>query len=183
MWRESAREGGGIIGDLGYHGIYLASRIFRQAPLSVRATASRVAAPEEEDGVEHVASLDLNYGNGRQAELTLSWLSDRRETTLDIYGSRGSLRISGDTLSLNIHGRNAERMQFESLIADSWHSAWTSATLDWFLDLLSSGARGEAWQEIAWTVSALDAAYTSVATGGVVATATQVAGHPPIHGR
>ncbi|MDT5294852.1 MAG: hypothetical protein QOJ76_1732, partial [Acidobacteriota bacterium] len=98
-WRQSASEGGGIIGDLGYHGFYLVSRIFRRAPVSVRAHSVQTA--DGGGAAESAATVELDCGEGRRAELTLSWLSTLRSTVLRVEGSRGRLVVEGDTLRVS----------------------------------------------------------------------------------
>lgn len=169
-WRQSAREGGGILGDLGYHGFYLTSRIFQCAPISVQANSIHVADSEEE--AESAASVALDYGQGRRAEFTLSWLNPVRETVLQVYGSRGSLIIAGDALRLRSDGMNDIEERFESLTVDSWHAAWIGETLDWFLGEIQRGDPKTCWQDIRWSVSALDAAYASIKSGTAIAMST-----------
>jgi predicted dehydrogenase len=169
-WRQFTSEGGGILGDLGYHGFYLASRIFQSAPILVRASPTRIANNGEE--AESAAYVQLDYGERRQAELTLSWVSAVRETSLEVHGSSGSLTVEGDTLSLRTIGKRDIKEQFESLTADSWHSAWIGDTLDWFIGAVESGDRNTCWRDILWSVSALNAAHDSMKSGVAVATSS-----------
>jgi predicted dehydrogenase len=167
-WRQFTSEGGGILGDLGYHGFYLASRIFRSAPILVRARPFHHANNVEE--AESAAYVQLDYGETKQAELTLSWVSAVRETLLQVYGSSGNLSVEGETLSLSTIGARDTQEQFESLTADSWHSAWIGDTLDWFIEAVETGDRDTSWQDIQWSVSALHAAHDSMKSGKAVAT-------------
>jgi predicted dehydrogenase len=168
-WRQSASEGGGIIGDLGYHGFYLVSHIFGRAPASVRAHSVRTA--EDGGAAESAASLELDCGEGKRAELTLSWLSNLRSTVLRVEGARGRLLVEGDTLRLSSEGRHDAEERFEPLTADSWHASWTGAALDRFLAAVRSGDRDTCWQDIRRSVATLDAAYASVRSGVTVPTA------------
>lgn len=171
-WRQSASEGGGIIGDLGYHGFYLVSRIFGRAPISVRTHAVQMVGDGE--AAERAASVDLDYGEGKRAELTLSWLSNVRDTVLQVEGTRGRVVVNGNTLRLSSVRSHDTEECFEALTADSWHAAWTGATLDWFLAAMQSGDRDACWKDIRWSVAVLDAAYVSVRSGVAVATSSSV---------
>jgi predicted dehydrogenase len=179
-WRQCTSEGGGIIGDLGYHGMYLAGRIFQRAVNSVQTNSIHVASTV--DGAESIASVELDYGEGRRAELMLSWLSDIRETMLHVYGSQGCLIINGDSLRLVIFGKKDIEERFDSLTADSWHAAWIGETLDCFLGALERGDQDAYWQDIEWSVSALEGAYASVRSGVAVATPAHSPASPPSHG-
>ena len=162
-WRQFVNEGGGIIGDLGYHGFYLISRIFGRAPISVQAHSVKTIS--NGDAAESAASIDIDCGEGKRAELTLSWLSNGRKTFLKVEGSRGQIVVEDDKLCLSRAGIQDTEECFELLTADSWHSGWTGATLDWFLAAVRSGERDAAWQDIRWSVATLDAAYASVRSG------------------
>ncbi len=168
-WRQSKSEGGGILADLGYHGFYLASRVFKSPPIFVQVNPTHKVNNGWE--AERAAHVVLDYGGRKQAELTLSWLSTVRETVLQIYGSSGILNIEGETLTLRTIGENDIQEQLESLTADSWHSAWIGATLDSFVEAIERGERDASWQDIQWSVSALHAAHDSMKSGVAVATA------------
>jgi glutamate-1-semialdehyde 2,1-aminomutase len=166
VWRQCLDAGGGIIGDLGYHGFYLVSRIFERAPISVRVHSIKTIGPD--DDAESAASLDLDCGGGKHAEFTLSWLSTRRKTFLKVEGSQGQLVVEDDKLCFSTNGSQNTEECFEPLTADSWHSGWTGAALDWFLAAVQSGERDAAWQDIRWSVATLDAAYASVRQRSVI---------------
>lgn len=167
-WRQFRSEGGGILSDLGYHGFYLASRFLQAAPISVSAKSTQVG--NNADDAERTASVQLDYGEGRLAELTLSWVSAVRQTSLQVSGSSGTIRVEGETLCLETDGEKDHHEQFESLTADSWHSAWIGDTLDWFIDALKSGSRDSCWQDIQWSVATLNAVHDSVKSGMTVPT-------------
>lgn len=161
-WRELASEGGGVISDLGYHGVYLASRIFQTAPLSV--IANVVIPNNETDRSEQFATLQLEYGEERRAQLNLSWVDPLRQTKLYVAGTQSNVVIDGD--SVRVVSPNDEREErFESLTADSWHAAWTSESLDRFVETIRSRQGDGYWRDIQWCVSTLDAAYTSAKSG------------------
>jgi predicted dehydrogenase len=166
-WREFTREGGGILADLGYHGFYLASRVFGSAPNLVLANSDHINGSEGK--AESAAYVQLDYGDGKQAEITLSWISTIRETLFQVHGSRGSLSLQGETLTLKAFGKDDEEENFESLTVDSWHSAWIGHTLDWFVEAIRNDDRDACWREIQWTVSALQAARDSMKSGIAVA--------------
>src|ERR1700754_202406 len=165
-WRQSMNEGGWIIGDLGYHGFYLVSRIFERAPISVRVHSVKTIG--NGDAAESAASIDLDCGEGKHAKLMLSWLSTGRKTFLKVEGSQGQLVVEDDKLCFSTNGsQNAEEC-FEPLTADSWHSGWTGAALDSFLAAVRSGERDAAWQDIRWSVATLDAASASARQGSAI---------------
>jgi predicted dehydrogenase len=161
-WRELGSEGGGIISDLGYHGIYLASRIFNTQAVSVIAKATLPTT--RFDAAERSADLQLNYGKGRIAELHLSWADHERKTRLCVTGTRGHIVIDNASVRVDSPDEMTET-SFESLVADSWHAAWTGETLDRFVEAIRSRRVDGPWREIQWCISALDAAYASARLG------------------
>lgn len=167
-WRQSASEGGGIIGDLGYHGFYLISRIFGRPAVSVHTLSVETC---HRGAAESSACVKLDYGGGKQADVSLSWLSDTRSTVLKIQGTHGQLIVEGNTLRLNFASGNEIEERFDLLTADSWHAAWTGAALDTFLEVTRRGDGDSCWREISWSVATLDAAHASAKFGHAVTTA------------
>src|SRR5207253_2471341 len=86
-WRQFRSEGGGVIADLGYHGFYLASRIFGTAPRAVSVVPNQGVGNFDE--AEGAAFVELIYDGNRQASLSLSWQSTVRKTVLHVFGSTG----------------------------------------------------------------------------------------------
>lgn len=167
-WRRYTSEGGGIVSDLGYHGFYISSRIFQSAPVMVR--TARIDDGNEDGGAECAAQVELEFPAGKHAELRLSWVSKMRETSLHVCGSRGTLSIENDMLSLRNNGKRSEPEQFGLLTADSWHPSWIARTLDTFLDAVEKGDDVSLWRDIQWSVAALDAAQRSMKSGKAVLT-------------
>lgn len=164
-WRLSAAEGGGIIGDLGYHGTYLTSRVFGGAPVSVRAGPLNGRARNE---AETDAWVRLDYGDGRRGDLSLSWTSDARETSLRIQGTAGAVTVNGSSLRVATNGRPGVERRFASSTADSWHAAWIADTLDRFHERVRAGDGVACWRDIERCVSTIDAARLALRDGGAV---------------
>jgi predicted dehydrogenase len=166
-WRRTMSNGGGIIADLGYHGMYLASRMIERPLLAVR-----TATPVKDstcDGAELAASVQLDYGNNRTAELNLSWQDVMRCTKIRVTGSNACLSIDGDTLRLYDSKRCLPPEKYESVTADSWHASWTSKSLDQFMTSLYSREGESCWRDIRRSMSALSAAYASARSGVIEA--------------
>lgn len=158
-WRLSAAEGGGIIGDLGYHGFYLANRVMGGRPAAVRVLAS-VAGPHM-DSAENHASIELAYSGGRVATVELSWGAPIKRTEVRIVGRSGTIVLDNDELRMRAAGgETLERVS--SLVADSWHAAWTDGALNGFVDALRNGEYEPAWQDIDGAVTALCASLSQV---------------------
>lgn len=158
MWRESAQDGGGIIADLGYHGIYLASDIFQRRPLSV------IASVVVRNGVDMAARLIIDYGVGR-AEMKLSWLAENRMTVFEIVGAQGAAVVDDSALRTALHGSSIADHKEVAVHSDSWHPDWTAAVLDSYVDLLDHPDIALNWRDIEWTVSTVAAAYASAIRG------------------
>lgn len=163
-WRQSVAAGGGIIADLGYHGIYLASRIFGSPPTSVEVNS--VNWISSKDGADNAATVKLNYEHDRSAELNLSWLNSVRETVLTVAGSNGVVVISGNSLFVKSTIVQDFEERFDVLTADSWHVSWTSGTLDEFVRARRDAAT--MWRDIKWSIATLDAVYGSARSGGII---------------
>jgi predicted dehydrogenase len=162
-WRRTMSDGGGIIADLGYHGMYLASRIFDTVPFAVRTVT--VAKDSACDGAEVVATVELDYGNDRKAELHLSWKDVVRCTEIRVTGSRSCISIEGQTLRMYDSERCVKLDTFESVTADSWHASWTHESLDQFMKSFYSREVETCWRDIRWSMAALSAAYASAKSG------------------
>ena len=160
-WRLASSHGGGIIGDLGYHGIYLAAAVFGRPPRSVCAHADDTSGAE--DAAERVARIEIDFGSMQSAHLAMSWLGMTRETRLQIDGSEGTVAVANDEVRL-VTGTSEQTELVPSLVSDSWHAGWTAGCLDGFLSRLDASGRLQAWKEIEWTVGALAAALESIGT-------------------
>ncbi len=161
-WRKTTSEGGGIIADLGYHGMYLASRIYGSAPLMVKTEAIKDTAC---DGAEIAATVHLEYTRNRTAELQLSWKDIVRCTKLRVVGSGLCVIVEGDTLKLYDSKKCLKTEHFESVTADSWHASWTSGSLDQFMKSLHNRESESCWRDIRWSMCTLSAAYVSASSG------------------
>lgn len=156
-WRVSANNAGGIIGDLGYHGMYIASKVFGALPLEVQATSSCAS----DTYAEYDSNIRFLFANGCSAHLRLDWRAPQRATFLRIIGSQGEITLDGH--QLHVQTPIAEWTEpVEALTADSWHVKWTACTLDLFVARLNSGHFHEGWFELTQALSMLLATYSAL---------------------
>jgi predicted dehydrogenase len=103
--------GGGALLDEGVHGADLLCWLFG-LPASVIATVSCDALGLE---VEDSATALFAYPGGMTAELTASFLFSAADTSIEIYGTRGTVLVSGvDLASRDITSANYMRSYIES---------------------------------------------------------------------
>ena len=166
VWRIHGSAGGGIIGDLGCHGFYLASRIFGKPPYVVTARSSQWSP--DQDSAEISGVLELDYGLQQRATISLDWTSAERTTMLEVQGTLGAVVMTMESVMVAVGDEQRPMERFASLSNDSWHAAWIGDTLDAFLEVVQGGDRASSWRDVCWNVPTLHAAYTSVRSGAPV---------------
>ena len=124
-WRtDPSYAGGGIVLDHGWHQLYLMARWIGADPTSVRArlrTVQSVHAPVEDE-----AELDLSFPNAT-GRIELSWASANRTNDGEIVGTRGTIKIEDNQLSIN-SDRGARVVRYGERLSDSsYHPEWFQA--------------------------------------------------------
>jgi len=158
-WRDTDGTNGGILADLGYHGMYLAIRVFGVPPGSVHVREVVYAAARSPTPV--VANCRLDFGALGVFDLTLSWLASRRETEFLVRCERGSVSVTNDCLTIESGDRVLFRQSFRGA-EDSWHAAWTGHSLDQFIAAIGTPERhGCLTDASVFSVLMLEAALTS----------------------
>jgi len=89
-WFVQASSGGGAILDLGPHLFDLAAQMMPASASRIRATLRHT--PDID--VECDGFVEVEYGDGALAQLSLSWsMTAARETAVTVHGTSGSLRL------------------------------------------------------------------------------------------
>ena len=92
---DPARAGGGALLDEGVHGADLLNWLFGM-PASVTAVTSSAAL---ELGVEDLGIATYRYASGMLAELTASFTFAAADVSIELYGTRGTVLVSGVDLA------------------------------------------------------------------------------------
>ena len=162
-WRGRDGTNGGILADLGYHGMYLAMRVFGVPPDSVY--VREVVYGEARPPTPVVAMCRLEFGALGVFDLTLSWLASNRKTEFLVRCERGSVSVMNDCLSIESDDRVLVRQSFRGA-EDSWHAAWTGHSLDQFIAAFGAPERHGCLTEASiFSVLMLEAALTSARLG------------------
>jgi UDP-2-acetamido-3-amino-2,3-dideoxy-glucuronate N-acetyltransferase len=97
------------------HDVALALEIFEGFPVTVRGTTAAFVRPQIAD----FAYADLQFTGGRSAHIETSWLDPDKSSRLDIFGSKGVLRLvdsrEGAALTLTPCGDAADDAGHPSL--------------------------------------------------------------------
>jgi predicted dehydrogenase len=121
-WRlDPEQSGGGISIDHGWHAVYVLHDWIGVAPTRVRGHLEWLP-------VEQTALMQIDYPHA-SAEIFLTWKSDERRNLAVIEGTRGTIRIDGDTLDVN----GAVEHFAESLTAGSHHADWFPGVIERFV--------------------------------------------------
>ena len=166
-WRLKADAGGGILIDHGWHAFYLAQWLLGgNAPLSV-ASCLRC---DPASGIDDLASLKIEFPNGRLANILLMWGAPVRRTTATIVGSAALLEIEGNRLLLTERGGQSFDCSIADAPEDSYHASWFMAAAADYQQALRLGWRAELartnFQEAATALALTAAARRSAAQSG-----------------
>ncbi|MBD3182944.1 hypothetical protein GF312_11685 [Candidatus Poribacteria bacterium] len=102
--RDPARAGGGVLMDLGSHIIDLLSYILGEASQVTAFTDSRINGWK----VEETGTVMIKMKGGAHATAFSSFVTPQGGTIMEIYGSKGSLAVSGGKLNITIGDKKRE---------------------------------------------------------------------------
>ncbi len=169
---RQARAGGGALLDEGAHGADLLNLLFG-LPATVLAETSHRALGLE---VEDLATATFRWESGMLAELTASFTFAAADTSIEIYGTRGTLLVSG----VDLASRDITPGPFLRLFREGGERRWAASDLVpqfkrgnfhqqnaiAFLDALAAGAPPPIPLAAGLAVGRMiDAAYRAAATG------------------
>jgi predicted dehydrogenase len=137
QWRRSARRGGGILIDHGWHAFYLLQWLMDARPIRI---AARLEAGVE--GIDEAAELRIDFDKSRTAHVHLSWRAPTRRTSALIYGSEGLIEIEGERLVFGARGGETESYAWDTEADDSYHAGWFAVVTDQFVSALAQGNLG-----------------------------------------
>ncbi len=167
-WRvDPDVAGGGVLVDHGWHVFYLVLGWLGGPPTSIGATLE--TRRHKRWAVEDTAQIRLAFPDAT-AEIFLTWAADRRENTLTLLGTRGTIRVEGDTLVLARAGpdRGEQRWLCPPPLSDgSHHPDWFHGVAGEFVDEVREAApRGVNLREASVCAVLLTLAQESSRHGG-----------------
>jgi len=123
-WRlDPVQSGGGILTDHGWHAFYVVSAWLSAAPRTVAARLE--TRKHHEYPVEDTVDLFLVYATAT-AEIFLTWADSERANRVEIFGTKGILRLDGGSLALlDVDGaKKVEEWSVPSIADGSHHPDW-----------------------------------------------------------
>ncbi len=116
-WRyDIAKSGGGALVDLGIYGIYVSNYLFKATPKSVFVNAIE---KKEDNDIESAISFELDFGEGKKASYTVSYLNHKNWLSMDLssgkYSLQNAISTSGQRLYKN--GKEIKLMEANQLAA------------------------------------------------------------------
>lgn len=167
-WRQTGGAAtGGILVDHGWHAFYLVLGVAGEVPEAVRALLQ--PAPEQPEGVEHEAEVELSFPGGVRGRLFLTWRAPERRNIGRIAGEAGELLLLDDHLLCRRAGENRILARFgEKLSGGSHHPEWTRGSWEEFtLEIRHPDLRGRNLAEAAHCARLITLAYRSHQGGGI----------------
>lgn len=111
LWRrDPARAGGGVLMDIGSHSIDLLTYLLGDVSKVAAFVNSRTTKWETEE----TATVLMQMKSGIHAVVNTSFVVPRSESTLEIYGTKGSVLVAGDQgWRVRIHLNDSIREEFK----------------------------------------------------------------------
>jgi predicted dehydrogenase len=165
-WRHSgAAAAGGILVDHGWHAFYLLLGLAAELPAALRAHLT--PAPEDPQGVEHEAEVELRFPRAR-VRLFLTWRAKARLNRGRLLGTAGELLLEDDRLLRRRDGQVELVAAFpEKLSGGSHHPEWTRGSWEEFAtEIRDPALRGHNLAEAGHCARLISLAYRSHAAGG-----------------
>jgi len=166
-WRlDPAQSGGGILTDHGWHALYVLSTWMASAPRTVAARLEN--RRHAELPIEDTADIFLVYPS-TSAEVFLTWADEARANRAEIEGTRGTLRLDGDRLTLEDKGsaKAVQEWTVPPLTEGSHHPDWFGGVIEAFLgEVLEPRERGRNLGEATLCANVLALAKESSRRGG-----------------
>jgi len=158
LWRrEPARAGGGVLMDLGSHSIDLLSYLLGDVSKVTAFTNSRTFGWE----VEETATVLMQTKGGVHVVVDTSFAVLHSESFLEIYGTKGSILVSGGKMKIYIN----DEVREESRSAGNLYTALAEhfgRCMDGEEEPIAPGIAGLK------NIQIISSAYESAKTGGVV---------------
>jgi predicted dehydrogenase len=148
-WRLSAKTGGGILIDHGWHVFYLMRWLMDANPIAVSAYLDWQphSAGGDSDRPDDIADLRVEFPRGRTSHVHLSWRSPVRRTSALLYGELAMLEIEGDRVLLTERSGKSEVHSVADMPDDSYHSAWFGGMAAEFERAICEGPDGPTVRE------------------------------------
>ncbi len=148
-WRLSAKTGGGILIDHGWHVFYLTRWMVGTAPIAISAYLDFQAgrANDDSDRPDDVADLRIEFPGGRVSHVHLSWRSPVRRTSAMLCGELAMLEIEGDRVLLTKRSGKSEDHSVTDMPDDSYHSMWFGRMAAEFERAIGEGPNGPTVRE------------------------------------
>lgn len=132
---DPARSGGGTLLDEGVHAADFLRWMFGEPETACATLSSTLGLP-----VEDTAVATFRYADGMIAEVTTSWCFAGADTSIEIYGTEGSILLSG----VDIASRPARAADFLRVFRRGEEQGWSA------LPVVPSFKTGVFHQHVAW---------------------------------
>lgn len=113
-WRNDAiRAGGGVIIDLGYHVLDIATRLFgRVRSVTARKRTPRAARPGYR--VDEDVIVQLVHEGGSEGRISLSRIADEYVELYRVAGSSGTMELTKSSISVHRDGHRVDHRTYDS---------------------------------------------------------------------
>jgi len=110
--------------------------------------------------LEDEVDVRVEFENGAEGRIMLTWRAEARRNTVAVDGNAGSIRIDGEELAIVVHDRPTRTESAEALSAGSHHTEWFRGLLPDFAAAIAQPARrAEALREAGWCLALTRAVY------------------------